>query len=110
MATTRDSQERKELEEFLRELVLHVEHPEDVDTLLGILKELEDANLRMAERQGSRANRRSAVPGRYDIFKMSPELIVRVGFVKGAENAKMIMVCLNTLGDGVYFLRRSDVA
>jgi hypothetical protein len=100
----------KELEEFLRELVLHIEHPEDVDTLLGILKELEDANRNMAEKRGSQANGRSAVPGRYDIFKMSPERIVRVGFVRGAENAKMIVPCLNSLGDGVYFLHESDVA
>jgi len=100
MKTAREFRHRKELEEFLQELVLQVEKPEEADRLLGILKNLNDSG---------EMPRGAAHDGRrYDIFKLCPDRIERVGFVRGADNATRMLPHLNALGDAVYFLHHFD--
>ena len=100
MGQISDSHQKEELGGFLQELVLNVERPEDAEALLGILKEL----------GGGGETPRSAASDwrRYDIFKLSPERIERIGFVRGADSAMRMLPHLNALGDAVYFLHHFD--
>ena len=102
-----NSDDREELGRFLQELVLNVERPEDAEALLGILKDHRD--------DGQAARNASASilgdvsdPRRYDIFKLCPDRIERIGFVRGADNAMRMLPHLNALGDAVYFLHHFD--
>lgn len=42
--------------------------------------------------------------GRFSIFRMRPDGIVRIGSVQGIENAKTLLPTLASLDDGHYFL------
>lgn len=108
MDTTLDSQDRNELEAFLLELVLHVERPEEVDTVLGILRDLKDGTLEMAQESSPPAARAPSDSRRYDIFKLCPDRIERIGFVRGESNATRMLPHLNSLGDALYFLHHFD--
>lgn len=103
-----DSEDRQALEEFLQELVLQVDQPEAVDVLLGILRELKDNSVEPSHMGPSHIDRAEILLDRYDIFRMEADRIVRVGFVRGAENAKKVMPSLNSLGDDLYFLYETD--
>lgn len=109
MDTTMDSRTRNGLEGFLEELALHVERLEDVDAVLEILRSLRHQRIESARE--SRASTDSGVEqlDRYDIFKIYANQLERVAFVKGAENAKKVLLHFNARGDAVYFLRQSDV-
>lgn len=108
MDTMMNSKGRDELEEFLMELVLHVENPEDVDTFLEILKYLQDERVRRARESAIPAHPRVTDSSRYDIFKISPDEVARVAFVRGAENARKVVLEFHARGDGVYFSRQAD--
>ena len=108
MDTTMDSRDRNELEEFLEELVLHVERLEDVDTLLEILRTLKYDRVERAREYRASADFRVEHLDRYDIFKIYPNQFERVAFVRGAENARKVMQHFNARGDAVYFLHQSD--
>ena len=102
-----DSHVREELGGFLQELVLNVERQEDAETLIGILKDLKDGSETVRDAapgtQGATSDGR-----RYDIFKLCPDRIERIGFVRGADNAMRMLPHLNALGDAVYFLHHFD--
>ena len=102
-----ESHDREELGGFLQELVLNVERLEDAETLIGILKDLKDggetAQTTASEAKDGRPDRR-----RYDIFKLCPDRIERIGFVRGADNAMRMLPHLNALGDALYFLHHFD--
>jgi hypothetical protein len=51
MDTTLDSQDRNELEEFLQELVLHIERPGEMDVLVGILQEIKNSGVKMTQQE-----------------------------------------------------------
>lgn len=110
MKSALESKNRQALEEFLQELVLHVERPEDVDALLGVLRELRDTDVETPSLQtGLDEDPRMAVlMDRYDIFKMHSDRVVRIGFVRGVENARRVRPGLNSMRDSVYFLHESD--
>lgn len=98
------------LEEFLEDLISHEDRPQQVDVLLEILKELKDAGIKSARRRASPPARIDSRLDRYDIFKMYPDRIVRIGFVRGAENARRVLPSLNSVGDSFYFLHGSGNA
>jgi len=102
--------ENRQLEEFLEELVLHIDRPEAIDVLLGILTELKRSSFETNQKQPGQGTPAGASPDRYDIFKMSPDRIVRIGFVRGAENAKRVLPGLHSLGGSLYFLHQSGAA
>jgi hypothetical protein len=108
MDTTLDSQDGNGLEEFLQELVLHIERPEEVDTLRGILKDIKDPGVQTTQACDWLECRANADSSRYEIFRLCPNRIVRIGFVRGAENAKKVIPHLNALGNGLYFLHQSS--
>jgi len=101
--------ERQELEQFLEELVLHVERPEDIETLLEILKTLKDAESD-AQHFSVHWSRVRPQLDRYDIFRMSRDRIVRIGFVRGAEYARRVLPGLQSLEGRIYFLHESGTA
>lgn len=109
MGTMMNSRGRNELEEFLTELVLHVENLEDVDTFLEVLKYLQDERVRRSRESGNPVHPRAADSNRYDIFRISPDEVVRVAFVMGAENARKLVLDFHARGDGVYFYLEADV-
>jgi hypothetical protein len=109
MDTALDSQDRSELEAFLEELVRHVERPEEVDAVLEILRDCKGGGvLETANESGPAAGRTTADSRRYDIFKLCPDRIERVGFVRGERNATRMLPHLNALGDALYFLHHFD--
>jgi len=110
MESTLDSQNRRELEEFLQELVLYVDSPEEVDALLGILREIKETNIetQQLEAASTEVERMEVLLDRYDIFKVYPDRVVRIGFVRGIENASRVRPGLNSMRDSVYFLHESD--
>lgn len=108
MDTTLDSQDKNGLEEFLQELVLHIESPEEVDTLRGILRDIRDSGVQTTQEGDWLTCRADADSSRYDIFRLCPNRIVRIGFVRGEENAKKVIPHLNALGNGLYFLHQSS--
>jgi len=108
MDTMMNSRDRNELEEFLTELVLHVENLEDLDTFLEVLKYLQDERVRRARESGNPAHPRVADSCRYDIFRISADEVARVAFVRGAENARKLVLDFHARGDGVYFFREAE--
>jgi hypothetical protein len=109
MDTTMHSRTRNGLEGFLEELALQVQRLEDLDAVLEILRTLRDERIERARE--SRASADSGVEqlDRYDIFKIYANQFERVAFVRGAENARKVLLHFNARGDAVYFLRQSDV-
>jgi len=109
MDTTMDSRTRNGLEGFFEELALHVERLEDVDAVLEILGGLRHQRIEQARE--SRASADSGVEqlDRYDIFKIYANQFERVAFVRGAENARKVLLHFNARGDAVYFLHQSDI-
>jgi len=99
-----DSQNRQNLEDFLQDLITHSDRPEQVDLLLEILNELHQEGSELTEQQASETTEVRVRFDRYDIFKMYPDRVVRIGFVRGMENAKRVLPGLNSLGGSVYFL------
>jgi len=98
------------LEKFLQDLVLQVDQPGAVDALMEVLKELKNVNVVPVHKRVTKHASGDLQLGRYDIFKMYPDRIVRIGFVRGAENAKRVLPSLNSIGDSVYFLHESGGA
>jgi hypothetical protein len=96
--------------DFLQDLVLQVDRPEEVDVLLEILNHLKDTNAETDRARALRQVRTEMFLDRYDIFRMYPDRIVRIGFVKGAENAKRVLPGLNSFRGSVYFLHGSGGA
>jgi len=109
METTIDIRNRK-LEDFLQELILDIDRPEAIDLLLEILTELKKRSFGAKQTPRCRNTPRAASPDRYDIFRIYPDLVVRIGFVKGAENAKRVLPGLHALGGNLYFLHQSGAA
>ncbi|HXX45104.1 MAG TPA: hypothetical protein VEJ38_10260 [Candidatus Acidoferrales bacterium] len=104
-----DSRNEQNLEQFIQDLILNVDRPEQVGLLLEILQEIHHSKNEPAQKRVSRPARVEAHRDRYDIFKMYPDRIVRIGFVKGVENAKRVLPSLNSLGESVYFLHDSTL-
>jgi hypothetical protein len=109
METTLDSRNEENLEQFIQDLILNVDRPEQVGLLLEILQEIHHSRTEPAQKRVSRPARVEARLGRYDIFKMYPDRIVRIGFVRGVENAKRVLPGLNSTGESVYFLHDSTL-
>jgi len=109
MESTLDSRNQQNLEKFLQDLILNVDRPEQVGLLLDILQEISHARSEPQQKHVSRPARAEPRLDRYDIFKMYPDRIVRIGFVKGVENARRVLPSLNSLGDSVYFLHDSSL-
>jgi len=107
MNSTKKSNQKDSLEEFLQEFVLQIDQPEQVDLLLEILKELRSITERSSAAPAQGRRQAEARADRYDILKMYPDRIARIGFVKGAENARRMLSSLPALGDSVYFLHES---
>ena len=108
MESTSDSRNQQNLEEFIHDLIVHVDRPDQIDLLLDILQELNHARSEPSPKRLSRPDRVEARLDRYDIFKMYPDRIVRIGFVKGVDNARKVLPSLNSLGESVYFLHDSN--
>ena len=109
MESTLDSRNQQNLEKFLQDLILNVDRPEQVGLLLDILQEISHARSEPQQKHASRPARGEPRLDRYDIFKMYPDRIVRIGFVKGVENARRVLPSLNSLGGSVYFLHDSSL-
>jgi hypothetical protein len=109
MESTLDSRNQQNLEEFIQDLIVHVDRPDQVDLLLDILQEINHAGSEPPQKRVSRPARVEARLDRYDIFKMYPDRIVRIGFVKGVDNARKVLPSLNSLGESVYFLHDSSL-
>lgn len=107
MDSIRRSHEISSLEEFLEELILQIDEPEQIDVLLDILKEIRSASARPAAAGIQRHAKGDARVERYDIVKKYPHRIARIGFVKGAENARRMLPGLRSLGSSVYFLHQA---
>jgi hypothetical protein len=110
MDSTRKSSDNGSLEQFLEDLILHIDQPEQVDLLLEILKEIKSTTAGPARAGTQRSPQAEVRADRYDILKIYPHRIARLGFVKGAENARRVSPSLPALGDCVYFLHESRSA
>jgi hypothetical protein len=100
----------RKFEEFLQELILDIDRPEAIDLLLEILAELRKRSFGAKQTPQCRNTPRTASPDRYDIFRIYPDRVVRIGFVRGAENAKRVLPGLHALGGNLYFLHQSGAA
>ena len=109
MESTLDSRNQQNLEQFLQDLILNVDRPEQIGLLLEILQEISHPRSETPHKRASQPARVETRSDRYDIFKMYPDRIVHIGFVKGAENARRVLPSLNSLGDSVYFLHDSSL-
>ncbi len=107
MKSAFDSLNKQNLEEFLEDLITNSDRPDQVDLLVEILREIQQAGTELPEEAPARDVRVRS--DRYDIFKKYPDRVVRIGFVKGAENAKRVLPGLNSTGESVYFLRDSTL-
>lgn len=106
MDSTRRPDKTGSLEDFLEELILEVDKPEQIDLILDILKEIRSVPDRPAAAGIERNATKEARAERYDILKTYPDRIARIGFVKGAENARRVLRELRSLGASVYFLHQ----
>ncbi len=104
MKSISDSANQHALEEFLEDLIVHSNRPDQVDFLLEILQQIRHAGGETVDECTPASQRAELRLDRYDIFKMCPDRIVRIGFVKGAENAKRVLPSLNALGGSLYFV------
>ena len=83
MNSTKKSNQRDSLEEFLQEFVLQIDQPEQVDLLLEILKELRSITERSSAAPAQGRRQAEAPADRYDILKMYPDRIARIGSHRG---------------------------
>jgi len=107
MNSLSDSRNRQMLEEFLQDLIVHSERPGEVDLLVELLEELRQAEREPQRQQTSASLRLGVRSDRYDIFKKYPDRVVRIGFVRGVENARRVLPGLNSRGGTTYFLHGS---
>jgi hypothetical protein len=95
---------RESLRDFLEELVLLIEEPEQIELIIEILNEIKSMPDRPAAAGLQRYTNTEGRADRYDILKKYPHRIARIGFVKGEENARRVLPSLRSLGDSIYFL------
>jgi hypothetical protein len=94
----------EELEEFLQDLLLHATRPEEIDSLLQLLRTVQRSRTEAALEPLPQDVPQDEIGGRFDVFKINAAGILRIGFVRGIDNAKKILPSLNAVKDGVYFL------
>jgi hypothetical protein len=106
VAFTTISWSRKAMEHFLQDLILESKNPEEIATLFEWLEEVQrsDPKNNVARTLQEEADN----AGRFDVFKVSAGGVFRIGFVRGADNAKKILSGLNAERNGDYFLYDAD--
>ncbi len=105
MALT-DIPNRKAMEHFLQDLILQSQDPLEIATIVEWLDELQKSDSQNNAVQPLYENAGDA--GRFDVFKVNAGGIARIGFVRGADNARKIVNDLNAGCDGDYFLYDAD--
>jgi hypothetical protein len=103
MDSATNSRNQAALEEFLEDLLLHSNRPEQIDLLLELLRDVQQSNRQAVQGAGLQSVSRDE-SSRFDVFKISEDGILRIGFVKGIDNAKKILPGLNSVRNGAYFL------
>jgi hypothetical protein len=104
MDSATDSRNQGALEEFLEDLLLHSNRPEQIDLLLEVLRDVQQSNRQALQAESLRSVPPDESGGRFDVFKISEDGILRIGFVRGIDNAKKILPGLNSVRNGTYFL------
>jgi hypothetical protein len=104
MDSATNSRNQGTLEEFLEDLLLHSNRPEQIDLLLEVLRDVQQSNKQSIQAQGLQSVPQDESGGRFDVFKISEDGILRIGFVRGIDNAKKILPGLNSARTGAYFL------
>lgn len=108
MEFSMESQNQEMLEGFLQDLILHIDRQEDVEILIEVLETMKRRSQKARRDQRITSALNGKCAGRFDIFKMDSDRIARIGFVKGADNAKMILPGLNSIGITIYFLNDAN--
>jgi hypothetical protein len=95
---------QENLEQFLEELILQSNRPDEIDSLFEALQSVQKSSAKFATIDDANYDPSDGVEGRFDFFKICPDGILRIGYVRGVENAKKILPNLNSQKDGLYFV------
>jgi hypothetical protein len=98
-----NDQRRKSLEQFVQDLLFRAEKKEDFELLVEMLLTMRGANL-SANKGCARDSSANEANSRLHLYKMCPDGILWIGFVKGIGKATGILPSLSTEEGSFYFL------
>jgi hypothetical protein len=95
---------RKMLEEYLQDLLFGARRKEDLEVLVELLLTLQETGTPKTRESSARTAANNQVNFRCHLYKMSPDGILWIGFVKGMEKSKEILPGLSCEQGSLYFL------
>ncbi len=95
---------RRLLDEFLERLLSEANRKEGTDSSVEDGRRVSEAAKHPGDGRNAMADPVGKPDARFDVFRMRPDGIVRIGFVQGIEDAKKLLPRLNSKGGGVYFV------
>ena len=95
---------QKMLEEFLQDLLFRAESKEELNLIVEILLEMQGTRTLEEKDKTRESNPWDERPSRCHLYKMCPDGIQWVGFVKGVEKTGDMLHGLNSAEGGFYFL------
>lgn len=95
---------RKMLEEYLQDLLFGARRKEDLEVLVELLLTLQETDTPKSRKATARTAAKTQLDFRRHLYKMSPDGILWIGFVKGMEESREILPGLNCEQGSFYFL------
>ena len=92
------------LEEFLEDLLLQSNSPEQIDLLLELLREVQQSHKRSVQTKTLLSVLQDENAGRFGVFEIAEGGILTIGFVTEVGNPRKILPGLYSVRNRAYFL------